>query len=286
MAKSKNIGVRIPDHLLREIENFGLTNFPKNESFDMTKSLLFLIQRGLQNEGIESPKSPAPSPSVGFDGDTNQNDLINTLQKKVTELENRFDEFVNGKNEINGKIEKRLLKLESQSNQEFKSLDNINDSPAPLDPSLIELGEKLNVNDFIFVSESYAKKHNLDENKQYKIIEKYFTDDDPLPNFKIADTIRSARTIDLKDIIPVEQETADQVGTSQETDSPDPLGLSLGIISLFDFFSKTGITMQTLNNWFKEDRAIPQKYQDYIEIHNKENKELLIKKLPIPIKQK
>ena len=46
------IGLRIPDWLLEEVEAYGQKNFPKNGQWEKTATLLSLIQRGLQSEGI------------------------------------------------------------------------------------------------------------------------------------------------------------------------------------------------------------------------------------------
>ena len=46
------IGLRIPDWLLEEVEAYGKENFPKDGQWEKTATLLSLIQRGLQSEGI------------------------------------------------------------------------------------------------------------------------------------------------------------------------------------------------------------------------------------------
>lgn len=210
MAKSKIIGVRIPDHLLREIENFGLTNFPKNESFDMTKSLLFLIQRGLQSEGIESPKSLSPSPSGDLDIDSNfkihvLNDienlkgLINDYQKQLKDnidnLESQIDEFKESQIAINDRLYSKIENLETQSNQDVKPLIDENkqdDTPPPVTNEVEQ-----ETADQVDKGEGDPAVTELDEMETEK------------NRYQLS--------------IELEQETADQVGTSQETDSPDPL---------------------------------------------------------------
>ena len=54
--KSKAIGLRIPVSLWEQVTEFGCENFPKPDSerdFDITSTLLELIERGLGNDNVE-----------------------------------------------------------------------------------------------------------------------------------------------------------------------------------------------------------------------------------------
>ncbi len=58
--KSKAIGLRIPAALWEQVSNYGCENFPKPDSeggkdFDITSTLLELINKGLGNDSVEQP---------------------------------------------------------------------------------------------------------------------------------------------------------------------------------------------------------------------------------------
>jgi len=144
---------RIQGYISDECFN-ALLEFQKINDCSQSKALELLIKQSLidgninqknivsQSElpvsyqSIESPKSRAPSPSGDLDTIINQDVLmisVNKLDEKIKKLENRFDEFINGKNEINGKIEKRFSAIETQLNHQSNSLidENKKDDTAP-----------------------------------------------------------------------------------------------------------------------------------------------------------
>ena len=78
--KTTAIGIRLPNHLLDKVEEYGLENFPKGDSYDKTATIIELISKGLGFDGVEQPVKQ----------DVSQE--IEAIKKRLTLLEAKFVE--------------------------------------------------------------------------------------------------------------------------------------------------------------------------------------------------
>jgi len=136
--KDKTFTFRINNDLLDSLSRHC-------EIHEISKSgfIVRAIKKALENEGIESPKSPAPSPSGGLDTNMNQDEIKAFIGTTINEtFETFIDEMIEEKleklnlqegitnaiiaNEIKplkDEINQRFENLETQSNQEVKPLE-------------------------------------------------------------------------------------------------------------------------------------------------------------------
>lgn len=95
MAQSKIVGIRIPDELLKEVENYGREHFPNEDGFNQTATILDLISKGLtsvkqsvKHNDLESVKQN----SLTHDEVSNivqqlLNDALKPIQDRLDRLE-------------------------------------------------------------------------------------------------------------------------------------------------------------------------------------------------------
>ena len=91
--KSKAVGLRLPMNLWEQITEYGCENYPKpdggEKEFDITSTLLDLINKGLGNDGVEQPDTQTIEQIVK---EIIEQNIIQVEQQKVSQLFNN-EEF-------------------------------------------------------------------------------------------------------------------------------------------------------------------------------------------------
>ena len=77
--KTTAIGIRLPNHLLDKVEEYGLENFPKGDSYDKTATIVELISKGLGLDDVQQPV---------------KQDVIQEIEAIKKRLQNLEDKFV------------------------------------------------------------------------------------------------------------------------------------------------------------------------------------------------
>ena len=104
MAVSKLIGVRFPEHLLTEVEKFGLENFPEKGEWNKTNTILHLIQKGLQSEGVDV----IPDVKHGVNIEQIKKLIDDRLNERIT---NETQEKINSiREELLSEVDQRIKK--------------------------------------------------------------------------------------------------------------------------------------------------------------------------------
>ena len=108
--KTTAIGIRLPNHLLDKVKEYGLSNYPKEGGgFDKTATLIALISKGLGLDDVEQPVRQ----------DVLQE--IEAIKKRLQNLEAKF---------VEQNVEQVVLQHKSHDNEPEQPLPESNDESA------------------------------------------------------------------------------------------------------------------------------------------------------------